>query len=227
MAGDWIKVEVATLDKPEVARMAELLGVKRDEMLGILLRFWAWLDRTTCNGVVTHMSRLSIDSVMHVPGFGGALESVRWVKFDDEAVTLTVPNFERHNGKPAKSRALGKVRVETHRQRKCNGTNVTKALPEKRREEIHPLPLVRAGVGFERFWLAYPKKKSKGDAEKAWAKLKPDESLHDRILDALERAKTSAEWCREGGRYIPYPASWLNSKGWEDEPTLAVNRFPI
>lgn len=78
-------------------------------------------------------------------------------------------------------------------------------------------------TGFGKFWALYPRKKSKGKAESSWAKLKPTEQLQDRIFDALERAKTSADWLKEGGQFIPYPASWLNAKGWEDEsspPTL-------
>lgn len=69
---------------------------------------------------------------------------------------------------------------------------------------------------FAEFWTAYPKKKSKGDAEKAWATLRPDEQLHNRLLQAIERAKTSADWQRESGQFIPYPATWLRAKGWED-----------
>ncbi len=70
---------------------------------------------------------------------------------------------------------------------------------------------------FTAFWDSYPRKKSKGDAEKAWIKIKPDEQLTERILHAVEQAKTSADWQREAGRFIPHPASWLNAKGWEDE----------
>ena len=75
---------------------------------------------------------------------------------------------------------------------------------------------------FARFWAAYPKKRSKGQAEKAWAKLQPDEQLVETMLATLERAKKSEEWRKENGRYIPYPASWLNAKGWEDEYTIAA-----
>lgn len=77
---------------------------------------------------------------------------------------------------------------------------------------------------FETFWTNYPKKRSKGQAEKAWAKIKPDEQLTGEILSALERAKTSADWQKDGGQFIPYPATWLNAKGWEDDytPTLTV-----
>jgi len=70
---------------------------------------------------------------------------------------------------------------------------------------------------FARFWAAYPKKRSKGQAEKAWAKLQPDEQLIETMLAAIERAKKSEEWRKENGRYIPYPATWLNGKRWEDD----------
>ena len=71
--------------------------------------------------------------------------------------------------------------------------------------------------GFAQFWAEYPKKRSKGQAEKAWNKLEPDEQLGAAIMAGLRRAKTSAEWAKENGKYIQYPASWLNAKGWEDE----------
>jgi len=74
---------------------------------------------------------------------------------------------------------------------------------------------------FDEFWERYPKKRSKGRAERAWVKIKPDEQLFKAILDGLERAKTSDEWLRDDGQYIPHPSSWLNAKGWEDE--LEVN----
>lgn len=72
---------------------------------------------------------------------------------------------------------------------------------------------------FNRFWDAYPKKLSKGGAEKAWKKIKPSEQLLTQMLSAIAAAKTSDDWQKDGGQFIPYPASWLNSKRWEDEIT--------
>lgn len=77
----------------------------------------------------------------------------------------------------------------------------------------------RLESSFERFWAAYPKKTAKAQALKAWNKLKPDEGLIDKILWSLERQKRSVQWTKDGGQYIPYPATWLNSKRWEDELT--------
>lgn len=70
---------------------------------------------------------------------------------------------------------------------------------------------------FERWYSAYPKKKNRGDAEKAWKQIKPDEELTERMIEAVNAAKKSQEWQKEGGQFIPYPGRWLRAKGWEDE----------
>lgn len=83
---------------------------------------------------------------------------------------------------------------------------------------------------FERFWAAYPKKKSKGQARRAWDKLKPGSTMVDQMLLAIERAKQSEDWQKDGGQYIPYPATWLNAEGWEDEepgPDPPPDRPPV
>lgn len=75
---------------------------------------------------------------------------------------------------------------------------------------------------FDQFWERYPKKKSKGAAEKAWVKIGPDDLLTKRIMAGLEKARASPEWKKDNGQFIPYPASWLNAKGWEDEFTSSA-----
>ena len=63
---------------------------------------------------------------------------------------------------------------------------------------------------FDQFWAAYPRKQD------------PDEALCRRMAEALERHRRSQQWQRDGGAYIPYPASWLNGHRWEDETDLPV-----
>lgn len=72
-------------------------------------------------------------------------------------------------------------------------------------------------VGFSRFWAAYPNKKAKGKAEKAWEKLKPNKEEIELILKAVDNQIHSKNWIQDMGRYIPYPSSWLNQKRWLDE----------
>ena len=71
---------------------------------------------------------------------------------------------------------------------------------------------------FDRFWQAYPRKIAKGDARKAWHALAPDAAFVDRILDALVWQTRQPDWLRDGGTWIPYPATYLRSERWEDEP---------
>jgi phage replication O-like protein O len=68
---------------------------------------------------------------------------------------------------------------------------------------------------FEILWAAYPKKRSKDKAEKAFAKRNPDEQLFNDLMAGLERAKTSEQW--QNPQFIPHAATWLNAGGWMDE----------
>ena len=42
------------------------------------------------------------------------------------------------------------------------------------------------------------------------------------ILNAIEIQKTTAEWKKDSGQYIPYPATWLNAECWNDEVQSVV-----
>lgn len=68
-----------------------------------------------------------------------------------------------------------------------------------------------------RFWKAYPKKAAKPDAEKAWRQVKPTDEQVDAMLSALDTLRCGDQWTRDGGKFIPYPATWLRQKRWEDE----------
>lgn len=67
------------------------------------------------------------------------------------------------------------------------------------------------------FWATYPKKVGKDAAQKAFAKRKPDDKLLKDIFQAVELQKTTEQWQKDGGQYIPNPATWLNQGRWMDE----------
>lgn len=70
---------------------------------------------------------------------------------------------------------------------------------------------------FYLFWKAYPKKVAKPRARKAFDKINPDDTLLEKILAGVARAKKTRQWVKDSGEYIPHPATWLNAKRWEDE----------
>jgi hypothetical protein len=141
MAGDWIKFELATPDKPEVWAIAAALNIDPDAVVGKLLRVWGWFDQQTENGNAPSVSKMLLDRLVGVTGFCKAVIDADWMH--DDGVTLSLPHFDRHNGKTAKNRATTAKRVASFKNRtgKSNDEGNAKVTPEplpkeeKRREE--------------------------------------------------------------------------------------------
>lgn len=71
--------------------------------------------------------------------------------------------------------------------------------------------------GFTLFWQEYPRKAAKAAALKAWQKLNPSPELVERILAHVRDHKRSQDWIKDGGQFVPYPATFLNGRRWEDD----------
>ncbi|WP_430304110.1 hypothetical protein [Pseudomonas mosselii] len=82
-------------------------------------------------------------------------------------------------------------------------------------------------VDFERFWKLYPRKVSKADAKKAWAKLKVTADLFDLMAASLAAWTVSTDWTKDGGQFIPHASTWLNGKRWEDELPQPAGAAPF
>jgi len=85
---------------------------------------------------------------------------------------------------------------------------------EKEREKDTPPPSPDTR-DFDDFWAAYPRKVDKGKARKAWsgALRKTDAQT---IIKAARAYAQSDDAKREGGKYLKYPATWLNAEAWEN-----------
>lgn len=80
---------------------------------------------------------------------------------------------------------------------------------------------------FDKFWQAYPKKVSKKEAQKSWKKINPSLELFEKILKALEMVKQTEQWEKDNGKFIPYPATWLNQERWTDEIKMMQDIKPV
>lgn len=142
MAGDWMKVEKTTPDKPEIDAISAALGIDPDAAFGKCFRVWRWFDDHTTDGNAPSVTANAIDRRAGVPGFADAMAAVGWLVSTESGVSL--PKFDRHNGETSKARALTAKRVascKTKSNAKGNAPTVTSPLPnalpreEKRREE--------------------------------------------------------------------------------------------
>jgi len=116
---------------------------------------------------------------------------------------ITIINWGSYQPKEKKATKI--VTVEQQRSNKGATPNKNERKKEK---ELYPPTFIK-------FWEAYPKKKGKGAALKAYKNIKdPNPTLNDILLSLSVQIKTE-EW--QNKKYIPYPATWLNQRRWEDE----------
>lgn len=137
MAEQWIKLGHTTPDKPEIFRMAQLLGIDPNEVLGACIRLWIWADQQIADRNAVSVTPVTLDRVAFCDGFAKALQSVGWL--EEQGGFLVLPNFERHNGETAKKRALAADRAAKHRKKSSrdrNAAGVTNALPDEDEEVL-------------------------------------------------------------------------------------------
>ena len=116
---------------------------------------------------------------------------------------------------------------DTEEQKGTNGNNEDmfagrkekreKRIENRKKEKEDAGTVFDAAAAFEIFYKAYPNKKNVKTARTRWEKMKVTPELFAAIMEGLERAKNSQEWGKDGGAYIPYPATWLNGEGWKNE----------
>lgn len=129
MPGDWIKWTKGLARKPEVIRIASILGKTRHEVAALLMEVWEWADDnvsvvevsgsqpdTWPGEVCLGASPCSqLDALTATPGLADAMSAVGWLHA--RYGSLAFPNFARHSGKTAKDRALDALRKRIARGR--------------------------------------------------------------------------------------------------------------
>lgn len=116
MAGDWIKWEHGLIDKPEVFRMSVFLHSTKEVIVCRLMKFWEWCDSNIPESAIhedgSAYVTLSprdgdnmayIDALVGLELFAASLADAGWIRFRGGRIEL--PNFGRHNGETAKTRA--------------------------------------------------------------------------------------------------------------------------
>lgn len=96
----------------------------------------------------------------------------------------------------------------------------------RRRPPRQPLADTERRADFDTWYAAYPKKVGRLDAQQAWRKALTDLPHVDALLTAVNtltaRLQAEHRMAADWSRYMPYPATWLNGRRWEDETAHAV-----
>ena len=230
MAGDWIKMRGNLWDDPRVTRLCDITDQGEAAIVGGLYWLWATADQHSEDGIMPGLTLRGIDRKTGIAGLGDALVAIGWLV--DHPDGIRIVGFDEHNGQSAKRRCADAQRkasarnvsaCDADKQRTADGQKTSEcgAREEKRREEKKNNPQAPKGAdvppGFAEFWLAWPsgdRKQAKGKCLSAWKKAhaERDAAL---VLAHVDRMKSSDEWRRDGGQFVPAPLVYLNQRRWE------------
>ena len=99
------------------------------------------------------------------------------------------------------------------------GNQEVRPSPKTAKSAAQP-PAAEELSDFDRFWLVYPRKDAKAKALQAWKKAKADNLADLIIADVTRRRIDDQQWANP--QYIPYPATYINQRRWEDEIATAA-----
>lgn len=178
-----------------------------------------------------------LDAITGIPGFAKAMVASGWVVESSEPPGLMFPNYAEWNNPVNSTERTRRYRAKQQGLFPGTDGNGDEGVPgdekeskskskSKREEDKETPPKPPSGghsagniqTRFELFWRVYPRRVGKGAALNAWKRLAPDTALTEQIIQAVKHQSVSEQWVKEGGRFVPNPATWLNQQRWLDEP---------
>ncbi len=163
------------------------------------------------NGVVKHLPEeslmiqagIKLEELPKNTGLYEKFNKLEMIQIDSEMITIK--NWKKRQ----EMYLTGYERVKKWREKK-RADNETITLDKNRIDKN------RIDTNdFLEFYKLYPRKINKKGAQRSWDKIDPKE--HGQIFTALEAYKKSEQWLVQDGKFIPYPATWLNQERWKDE----------
>lgn len=210
MAGEWLPIDIALDQKPEVQELIDITGEPVEVVCYRLWKLWGWASLNSDDGTIrTTPARLG-RTCGGDPDFWQAVETVGWIRFAQDG-TAEIPGWGRRFSQSAKSRALHLERAGRARQACANGApRRTKSAPD----ECAPAQ----------------QKRTRGEERTVSPPPPPDVAADGETLRAAWNAAARAH----PARVKPYgadalPAATLErlaEPGWLQEALKAIDRLP-
>jgi hypothetical protein len=197
-------------------RLASILG---SDAFWIVPRLWSYASTNQPDG---NFKGYSEQEIRMLVGYTKDSHSILQALHDAGfMVDGQLKDWNEHNGYHARYAERARKAAAT---RWNNQKGNKKGKDSTGKEASNAVALHQA---FHQFWQVYPKKVGKIAALAAFKK-HCDGFKIEAIVAAVERQKLSEQWTRDGGKYIPNPATWINQGRWEDElpPAAPINQGP-
>lgn len=142
------------------------------------------------------------------------------VTLGNDEVTLV----SRRMAREEKSRESGRLRKNNFDRRNGNA-KVTDKKSEAKKLDTPIVP-------FGDFYNLYPKKQARAHAERVWGlafqkAILTQQLWESKVRPALVAQIASENWQKEGGKFVPFPATWIRQKRWEDQLHPATEKRQV
>jgi len=179
-------------------------------------RYWTYNSAQAFSEIFTFWSRQKIDRM---------IQNLK----DQDAVIIG--NYNEKNGDKTRWFALPEKVVSVIEGRPVACSEMSKPLLKNEQALLkseQPLPDSKPDINtdtkitlahFEEFWSSYPKKKAKENARRAFEKLARSKTAPtiQRLIESVMEHMRTPDWQKQGGQFIPYPSTYLNSGAYDDE----------
>jgi uncharacterized protein YdaU (DUF1376 family) len=150
--------------------------------------------------------------------------------FDEEDGKITqkrlVEEYQKASLKSEKRSVSGKAgaaakALKNNKQASANANRLLKhsSEPDILDKSNNARERAETDFEFEEFWSCCPRKEGKGQAEKAYRSARKVSSAAE-ILAGIRRYYAERRF--QDPKYTRLPATWLNGRGWQDEPANVV-----
>jgi hypothetical protein len=188
----------ATHQDEEVSSFGTVIALKRGQVLTSMLALadkWRW-------------NRGRVRSFLDLLERRGEISQ----SSDSRRTILTICNYPKWNDPQPTNRTANRQSTDTK-------STTDRHVQESEESEKAKKQTLAAGGDFDEFWKVWPKKVKKAAARKAWDQLNGNRPQINLVLDAIRWQSKTDQWRKDDGRFIPYPATWINAEQWNDEPT--------
>ena len=235
----WIESEDGIWEHHKTVKLCGLLGIKPVTAVGHLTSLWHFVLRNAWRDAdLSPWGDSGIEMACRWEGEAGKMvKALRECGRDGGPGFLegsTVHGWLERAGKLVQDRFYNEKRRQDAAQKNTDAVKRRKAdatLPYPTQpNHTKPKTSSPANAGgkrdlFEQWWEIYPTgargKVGKEAARKAWKRLDPSLQMQSMLINSLKAQMSCDQWTREGGRFIPNPANWLDQGRWTDEVAKA------
>lgn len=251
----WLESHQSLGEHPKTKKLCRILNISKREAVGTLHLLWWWAldyaedgdlsrydDLDIAIGADWDQSETDFVNALVSAGFldrdGDQLFIHDWRDYAGKLIERREKNAQRmrdaranhdqstNNERASHVQGTMHARAELQNQTKPTEPDHTEPTPPhppkgERVRPIKPLDL----TGFEEFYEIFPRHVGRDPAEKAWARLSPDERTA--AIAAIRVQITWPTFTDVPPDKIPHPTTWLNQGRWKDEPDRPTNVQPI